>query len=275
MSTIRVYELAKELGTNSKDLIHFLKSEGVFCRSASSVLEPETASHVRERFRTAPDVETGASDSKPVDNTAHQLTGTFTVAPAFNLTSPDVPYETWHQLALIERVWFEVLADSEADAVQQCQTLWTQGAPDARGQKWPVGVRGLAQGDLLAAQGRDGHFRWYTPEATRVHRGRSPLHLTTDDPRLSATHGVRSAHIPQDGPQPGRQPLGTYEVLPCFNLTRTSGSPESPTTSPKWTVSSSASQPRGSSRPSRARGTSTTLVTSTATARLGLPTCAH
>lgn len=49
MSKVRVYQLAKELGTNSKALSERLKVDGVRVRSASSTLEPD----VVRRYRTA------------------------------------------------------------------------------------------------------------------------------------------------------------------------------------------------------------------------------
>lgn len=47
---VRVYELAKELGTNSKDLLQMLKDMGDFVRSASSTVEAPLARKVRTRF---------------------------------------------------------------------------------------------------------------------------------------------------------------------------------------------------------------------------------
>lgn len=55
VSKIRVYELAKEVGRESKELLMFLNGQGLFLRSASSTLEPAEAQRVREAFmQTAP-----------------------------------------------------------------------------------------------------------------------------------------------------------------------------------------------------------------------------
>ena len=40
MAKVRVYELAKELGVESKTLLNHLKEQGEFVRSASSTIEP-------------------------------------------------------------------------------------------------------------------------------------------------------------------------------------------------------------------------------------------
>jgi translation initiation factor IF-2-like protein len=50
MAKVRVYELAKELGLESKDLLRVLNDMGEFVRSASSTLEPATLARVRARL---------------------------------------------------------------------------------------------------------------------------------------------------------------------------------------------------------------------------------
>lgn len=53
MSKIRVYELAKEVGRESKELLKFLNDRGLFVRSASSTLGPAEVRRVREAFTQA------------------------------------------------------------------------------------------------------------------------------------------------------------------------------------------------------------------------------
>lgn len=48
MSTVRIYELARELGVDSKYLLNRLKKEGKFVRSASSVVEPPVVRRLRQ-----------------------------------------------------------------------------------------------------------------------------------------------------------------------------------------------------------------------------------
>ncbi|MGB3593861.1 MAG: translation initiation factor IF-2 N-terminal domain-containing protein, partial [Ornithinimicrobium sp.] len=48
MAKVRVYELAKELGVESKQLLAHLKEQGEFVRSASSTIEPPVVRKIRE-----------------------------------------------------------------------------------------------------------------------------------------------------------------------------------------------------------------------------------
>ncbi|GAA2475961.1 translation initiation factor IF-2 [Terrabacter carboxydivorans] len=50
MAKVRVYELAKELGVESKTLLAHLKSQGEFVRSASSTIEPPVVRKIIETF---------------------------------------------------------------------------------------------------------------------------------------------------------------------------------------------------------------------------------
>ena len=50
MAKVRVYELAKELGVESKTLLNHLKEQGEFVRSASSTIEPPVVRKIRETF---------------------------------------------------------------------------------------------------------------------------------------------------------------------------------------------------------------------------------
>jgi translation initiation factor IF-2 len=50
VAKVRVYELAKELGVESKILLNHLKENGEFVRSASSTIEPPVVRKIRETF---------------------------------------------------------------------------------------------------------------------------------------------------------------------------------------------------------------------------------
>ena len=69
MAKVRVYELAKELGVESKTLLSHLKEQGEFVRSASSTIEPPVVRKVRESFpaerAAAAAPGNGAKDSAP------------------------------------------------------------------------------------------------------------------------------------------------------------------------------------------------------------------
>ena len=47
MAKVRVYELAKELGVESKTLLNHLKEKGEFVRSASSTIEAPVVRKIR------------------------------------------------------------------------------------------------------------------------------------------------------------------------------------------------------------------------------------
>ena len=52
MAKVRVYELAKELGLESKELLAKLKDMGEFVRSASSTIEAPVVRRVTEKVRS-------------------------------------------------------------------------------------------------------------------------------------------------------------------------------------------------------------------------------
>ncbi|MFK5689958.1 translation initiation factor IF-2 [Ornithinimicrobium sp. LYQ92] len=68
MPKLRVYELAKELGVESKELLAHLKTQGEFVRSASSTIEPPVVRKIRENPPAAAkgaDEDTKAPATKP------------------------------------------------------------------------------------------------------------------------------------------------------------------------------------------------------------------
>ncbi|WP_134773649.1 translation initiation factor IF-2 [Ornithinimicrobium flavum] len=73
MAKLRVYELAKELGVESKELLAHLKEQGEFVRSASSTIEPPVVRKIRENppaaakgaAQEAPAKPSGAPAAKP------------------------------------------------------------------------------------------------------------------------------------------------------------------------------------------------------------------
>ena len=50
MARMRVHELAKELGIESKEMLAYLKDAGEFVKSASSVVESPVVKRMMERF---------------------------------------------------------------------------------------------------------------------------------------------------------------------------------------------------------------------------------
>ncbi|MEN0070349.1 MAG: translation initiation factor IF-2 N-terminal domain-containing protein, partial [Propionicimonas sp.] len=69
MAKVRVYELAKELGLESKELLKTLNDMGEFVRSASSTIEAPVERRIKEKFAAAtaaPAPAAPAPQSKPV-----------------------------------------------------------------------------------------------------------------------------------------------------------------------------------------------------------------
>ena len=67
MSKVRVYELAKELGVESKAVVAKLQEMGEFVRSASSTIEAPVVRRLREAFPAAP---AAAAAPKPATKAA-------------------------------------------------------------------------------------------------------------------------------------------------------------------------------------------------------------
>ena len=85
MAKVRVYELAKELGVESKVLLAHLKSQGEFVRSASSTIEPPVVRKIKETFPT--ELRSGA-DGKVAAKTAAKASTAPSGAPAAKATAP-------------------------------------------------------------------------------------------------------------------------------------------------------------------------------------------
>ncbi|MCZ2264995.1 translation initiation factor IF-2 N-terminal domain-containing protein, partial [Isoptericola sp. QY 916] len=67
MAKIRVHELAKQLGVESKTLLADLKSAGEFVRSASSTLEAPVERAMRDKYKDAAPASSGAPASKSAE----------------------------------------------------------------------------------------------------------------------------------------------------------------------------------------------------------------
>ena len=109
MAKVRVYELAKELGVESKELLAHLKEQGEFVRSASSTIEPPVVRKIRENppaaakkaaaeKKTAPAAEkTAATPAKPAAASApatEAATESTTTGSATESVAPSTPSST-------------------------------------------------------------------------------------------------------------------------------------------------------------------------------------
>ena len=64
MSKVRVYELARELGVESKEVLAKLQEMGEFVRSASSTIEPPVARRLIDAMPAAPEGEAAKKTTK-------------------------------------------------------------------------------------------------------------------------------------------------------------------------------------------------------------------
>ena len=78
MAKVRVYELAKDLGIESKELLAKLQEVGEFVRSASSTVEAPVLRRLMEKF---PDMKSAPADPKPVKKSASKRGGPLHAEP--------------------------------------------------------------------------------------------------------------------------------------------------------------------------------------------------
>jgi Translation initiation factor IF-2, N-terminal region len=81
MAKLRIYELARELGVDSKQVMVALQANGEFVRSAASAIEPDAAQAVRERLRRQPGGEERRPGRRPYREFVPGATGLARVIP--------------------------------------------------------------------------------------------------------------------------------------------------------------------------------------------------
>ena len=82
MAKVRVYELAKELGVESKVLVTKLQDMGEFVRSASSTIEAPVVKKLKEAFPAAPAGGEAAAAAPAKKATAKKAAAKKPAAPA-------------------------------------------------------------------------------------------------------------------------------------------------------------------------------------------------
>lgn len=73
---IRVHELAKELGLESKQLLTILNEEGAFVRSASSTVESAVVQRLKAKIGRAPSPSSRSRSGPTVSQLPYGLLGT-------------------------------------------------------------------------------------------------------------------------------------------------------------------------------------------------------
>ena len=75
MAKVRVYELAKEFGVESKAVMAKLEEMGEFVRSASSTIEAPVVRRLKEAFNGGGAARTGGGDRRIADHRIHRRRG--------------------------------------------------------------------------------------------------------------------------------------------------------------------------------------------------------
>ena len=129
MAGVRVYELARDLGIASKNLIEELRNQGIEVKSHMSTMDEETAGLVLDLYR--PHATTVATNPPPTESPT-MLSSTFTppTPPPVELVSPTLPLEPTSTIvrlpeALTVKDFAEALQFKTRDVLMQLMSLGT------------------------------------------------------------------------------------------------------------------------------------------------------
>jgi translation initiation factor IF-2 len=129
MAGMRVYELARDLGVSSKNLIEELRNQGIDVKSHMSTMDEETAGLVLDLYR--PHATTVATNPPPAESPT-MLSSTFTppTPPPVELVSPAPPLEPTSTIvrlpeALTVKDFAEALQFKTRDVLMQLMSLGT------------------------------------------------------------------------------------------------------------------------------------------------------
>ena len=129
MAGMRVYELARDLGISSKNLIEELRNQGIDVKSHMSTMDEETAGLVLDLYR--PHATTVATNPPPTESPT-MLSSTFTppTPPSVELVPPTPPLEPTSTIvrlpeALTVKDFAEALQFKTKDVLMQLMSLGT------------------------------------------------------------------------------------------------------------------------------------------------------
>lgn len=189
MAKIRVYELARELNVDSKQVIDALKAAGEFVRSASSTLDPEVAEAVRQRLRRQP----GTKEQSPDPDLGPGP------APGKEGWAPAIPRQARRDQAP-RMVAVKDLAPLERLIAR------------ARGEEPRIPE---SRRDLIRAQARPWAAQWFTPEEAAPWLA---LRISPADARRFCELGITPEMLHLPFRMPGRaQAGGTMTYLTTFH----------------------------------------------------------
>ena len=207
MAKVRVYELAKELGVESKILLGHLKEQGEFVRSASSTIEPPVVRKIRETFPAelstagAPAADAKDSAKKPAAKKSAVNPGASVAAAVTAPTAPAAP---------------SVEAPAAA-AVSAPEALSRAGAPTPgpRSPARPVADAPAAAPEAPAAHGGSGDTAPPAPRPGAPRPGNNPFAPSQGMPR--GGRETREPHESRDVPpaaRPGNNPFAPSQGMP-------------------------------------------------------------
>ena len=243
MAKVRVYELAKELGVTSKDVLNTLKDMGEFVRSASSTVEAPVERRLKERLAEQP-VAKKSSKKAPAKKAAEpKPTASETVAsepsvdaaaadsgpaPAAKAeTKPAAPAPPKEDTAQPEAP--AVTPETEANPAPEAPSSDSPAAsqPDAKPGPRPRPTPGPRPGPV----NRDSGSRAPGRPGPRPGDSRPPRRDGGQPrPRPGSTGGLPSSPTPgpprrSSGPRPGNNPFSSSQGMGTSRPGRPEGAP--------------------------------------------------
>ncbi|GAB2501492.1 translation initiation factor IF-2 [Promicromonospora xylanilytica] len=231
MAKVRVYELAKELGVESKTLLAELKSAGEYVRSASSTLEPPVVRRMRDKFpaggASGPSDKGGAATpaksapkptAKPAAQKPAQSTPTPAPAPAPAPSKPEAtpapapaPAPSPAPAPAADESPAAPAASAKPAAAPKPGAPKPPAAPKPGAPKPPAAPSG-------ARPGRDGG-RGGRPGGGNPRPGNNPFATSQGMPRPGGRGrpgaGAGTSDRPAGGnPRPGNNPFATSQGMP-------------------------------------------------------------
>ncbi|AXH94933.1 translation initiation factor IF-2 [Ornithinimicrobium avium] len=192
MAKLRVYELAKELGVESKELLAHLKQQGEFVRSASSTIEPPVVRKIRENPPAAAKPAEEGKKSAPAGGGKPQATPSRKPGPAGGATPGPRPAPA-EQVSSAPAPTEAPAAAADAPEPAAEQSPAAQTEPPAAKAERPAARPGPRPGPAEA------------PAAQERPKGR---------PSGGATPGPRPARPgAKPGPRPGNNPFAPSQGM--------------------------------------------------------------